>query len=350
MTEDDYDRALARIHAHADEDARGFTNHAPMAIDALVALGRPEAIDPFLDGYLGDFPAWRAGQPLADAELPGARGRLERGPDWAATWDRRLLQAHDWRPVLGEALAGLAPALFSAAAHGLLRTAHAARSLERRDTSVRRRELGRALGYWCASYQTLPGRPGRAERPDLDVAALIEGLDVVDPEERRFGLFTEGVGVLAARPSFTEAIERLRVPERIDGAAVSDATAAMLDAYLENPGLRIAYVHTITAPSALRLLVPHADETTGRALFGHGVQAMAALHAISSRPTPWRPTAALQALADDEASLRSRAAGSLEEHVIKFVEACLREHAARPDARWRMAAADAVLAHEGAAG
>ena len=41
-----------------------------------------------------------------------------------------------------------------------------------------------------------------------------------------------------------------------------------------------------------------------------------------------------------------RAAASLEEHVIKFAEACLREDEARPDPRWRLAAADAVIAHE----
>ena len=52
----------------------------------------------------------------------------------------------------------LAPGLSAAATHGILRTAHAARALSRRDTPERRGELARGLAYWAVAYEELPAR------------------------------------------------------------------------------------------------------------------------------------------------------------------------------------------------
>lgn len=328
--EDLVDDALGRIHAHADENAQGFTSHAPMAIDALVALDRADRIEPFLDAYLGDFRA----APLEHAET-------ERDAD---AWSARL--ESEGAAGLDRALAELAPSVFAAATHGLIRVAHAVRARGRRASPARDRELARALAYWQGSEVTLPGTPGAAEAGHQPAATLLEELEVVPNERRSYGLFTEGVTVLADHPPFIAAIERLEVPTHIGSSDVSSLTRAMLAPYFESPLLRIAYIHTITAPSALRLVADHIRPETLRALYGHGVQAVAALHAISSLPTPHTMPAEAEALADDVETLKSRAADTLEEHVIKFTEACVREHAAAGDARFLLAAADATVAHE----
>ena len=345
-SEEDYDRALALIHESSDEDERGFTNHAAMVIDALVGLERPDWITRFLDSYLGRFPTATTGRSLGADALPGTHRGIDRAPDWTATWHERIEAAGRWQDALEPALGELAPALFSGATHGLLRVAHAAHALERSDTPVRRFELARGLGYWCARHQTLPGRPGCASKNDLDVASLIAQLGVIAPAKRKSGLFTEGVRALDDHLPFAEALARLRVPDVIDEDSICDATTSMLEPFFESPLLRIAYVHTITAPSSLRFIVHLVDEPTRRSLFAYGVQAMAALHAISELPGGDGPSEDARTLASDVEQLRTHAADTLEEHVIKFSDACLREHAARPDGRWRLAAADAVLAHE----
>ena len=45
----------------------------------------------------------------------------------------------------------------AAATHGVIRTGHAARSLEQRESPLRVRELAEGLGYWAATYEELPG-------------------------------------------------------------------------------------------------------------------------------------------------------------------------------------------------
>lgn len=322
------DDALTRIHNHADENARGFTSHAPMVVDALVALGREDHIEPFLDAYLPDFPA------------------LDLRPEPDDEWAELLDPGCDWRTVLEHALADLAPSFFAAATHGPIRTAHATRMLEAADTPARRRELGRALGYWRTTAATLPGTPGAGPTPDLTATDLLAQLEVVPNEQRTFGLFTESVAALDEHPPFVEAIERLAVPEEVGGDAVGDVTRTMLGPYFESPLLRIAYVHTITAPSALRLLGRHVAPATLRVLYGFGVQAVAALHAVSYLPTRDAPGAGPARLARDVETLKTRAADTLEEHVIKFTEACLREHAATGETRFLLAAADATRAEE----
>ncbi len=331
-TRDRVDRALARIHAHADEDDRGFTSHAPMVVDALVALDRADRIEPFLDAYLPAF-----------AEIDPARDPVEAA---ARTWIEAHGAADDWATVLDAELRSLAPSVFSAATHGLIRAAHATRMLAEHDNAVRRHELARALAYWRATEASLPGEPGSAAEPDLTADRLIADLVVVPNEQRNFGLFTEGVKVLPEHAPFGETVSRLVVPDRVDGDGVSALTRAMLGPYFESPLLRIAYVHTITAPSSIRLVAPHVSQTTLRALYRYGVQSVAALHAISKLPTDTTVDDEVRVLAGDVEALASRAADTLEEHVIKFTEACLRERAASGDARFLLAAADATVAEE----
>lgn len=327
------DDALTRIHETAAENERGFTSHAPMVVDTLVALRREDHIERFLDAYLPDFPK---AEPAASTQPETPR------PPWSGVLD----PGADWRGPLDHALCEMAPTLFAAATHGLLRVAHAVRGLARRDTAVRRRELALAFEYWQRSAATLPGTPGAARGAHADAATLVGALEVVPDDERTYGLFTESVGALGDHAPFIDAVERLIVPDVVTSEHVSGLTGAMLEPYFESPLLRIAYVHTITAPSSLRLLAAHVRPQTLRALYGYGFQAVAALHSVSRLPTEHPIAPATRALADDAEALATRAADTLEEHVIKFTEACAREHEASGDERFRLAAADAIVAEE----
>jgi hypothetical protein len=97
--------------------------------------------------------------------------------------------------------------------------------------------------------------------------------------------------------------------------------------YLQNAGTAsIAYVHTVTAPSAVRMIAPHVSPETARLVARYAWQACAAIH---SRHHVEREVALPRQLpsADD---LIDRAVVSGDEHAIKFTEACLRENALSP--------------------
>jgi hypothetical protein len=72
--------------------------------------------------------------------------RRARKGDWIAFFERRL-GGQPWPGVVVEWVPLLSPGIIAAAFHGVIRTAHAVRSLETVETPARRRELAEGLGY-----------------------------------------------------------------------------------------------------------------------------------------------------------------------------------------------------------
>lgn len=68
------DEALDSMRDAGPELRDGLTNHAPMAIEALCAMGRPDAVDEWLAAYRGKFvPAVAATQAIAADRWKGWR-------------------------------------------------------------------------------------------------------------------------------------------------------------------------------------------------------------------------------------------------------------------------------------
>ena len=151
-----FDKALESI-AEAGPDLRnGLTNHAPMAIEALCALGREDAIMPWLEHYRAGMLPWPATQePVDPHDWRAALGQIERVSDWRVFFVNELRNA-SWRDVLNRWVKHLAPAMCASATHGVIRVAHAVRALALDETPVRIAELAAGLGYWAACYQELP--------------------------------------------------------------------------------------------------------------------------------------------------------------------------------------------------
>lgn len=342
------DEALDRFHLVALEYAGGLANHGPMAVEALERLGHQAKIPALVDLYAPRLPPLERGRPLDDAEWAGALGRVERAPDWVATFEARFAEG-DWRATLREALPPLLPGLFAAAGHGWLRAAHAVRALEAEDAPRRRRELALGLAYWAARHQTLPGRPGAAgkaaEGPAAIEASLAAWPLLGEPAARK-GFFFDVVRHLDDWPPFAAAVEALPLP------AAADAVPTFLDGvcraaaglYVRHPGARVAYVHAVTIPSALRLLRPGLADADFVAAAGYAVRAVGALHAIFGDPesVPDEDEEVLR-VRHDWAEIRYHAACSLQEHSIKMAEACWREDERAPDPIFARAGADAAL-------
>lgn len=340
----DYDEALELFHRHAPEWGGGFANHGPMVAEALETLGHPVLIPDFVWRYGPRLPLCEAGHALAPEERAAALGRIECVSDWIATFEAEL--AHGgldaWPTLLRVKLPQLLPGVFAGALHGILRTAHAVRALERDANALRISELAHGLGYWSARFQALPGRPGSAAQHGRGPAASLRKTPIVPTEKRRAGFFFDQVSVLDTE--FAHAVDAIDLDTFSFHEFLSDLTREAARLYLENLSSRIAYIHLVTAPSALRLLEPYLDASSKRVALGAILQAAMALHAVSQNSvigeTVQDDVSRLAANADE---LRYVAASTGEEHVIKFCEAALRENAIQPDPSYLLAAADAAL-------
>ncbi|MFK7895021.1 MAG: hypothetical protein AB8G23_04245 [Myxococcota bacterium] len=346
-----FDEALERFHLNDLEYSGGLASHGPMGAEALEALGHQALIPAFLDIYVPRLPPAEPGRALSAAEEAAARGEIARRSDWVATFEAELAEG-DWRDVVAARVPDLLPGLFAAAGHGFLRVAHGVRSLLREDSPLRRRELARGLAHWATRYQTLPGTPGKSAGSEAAVASLpktIAAWPWVGEEEARAGYFFEIVTRLGDFPDFARAVEAAPLPAATELDAYLDALcAASASMYLAHPEARIAYVHTVTLPSAMRILAPLLEEADQVRAVGYVLQAVGALHSMfGERREPGEIDAEVEAGSADWNEIRYRAACSIQEHAIKMTEACWGEEKRSGNPVFRLAASDAALRLEG---
>jgi hypothetical protein len=308
--DDVLDEALHRLHATGPEFDGYLSNHGPMAADALVRMGRVDAVEQWVTGYLPrlhEAPTPRWG--LTEGDAPQALGVCDRVGDWCALFDR-LLREEQWTEVLSRWWPRLLPSAVTAAAHPLIRTGHVVRALRERETDVRVRELAQALGYWAARWQPL--NVGSA------LGVPLRQLPIVTVT----GTFQQRLEQLGAIPGGTADLEAL----------VDEAVAGYLLWGADNP---VMLVHAATAPRAAALVLPSLPEQLWPA----------------TRAMAWSVSCAVVTayrtgtgrLATDRAydDVVDRAVATGDEHAIKFLEVAL-ESVARGSPTAGAAAALAV--------
>jgi len=150
------DDALDALAPYGIELRNGNSNHAPMVAEALCAMGRPEAVMPWIDRYRERMlPRSSAVDRIRREDWRSALGQRDRFVEWSVFF-REELQEVPWRQVLDRWMARLSPGFCAAATHGVIRVGHAVRSLAASETPPRLRELADALASWAATYQELP--------------------------------------------------------------------------------------------------------------------------------------------------------------------------------------------------
>jgi hypothetical protein len=236
-------------------------------------------------------------QPISDWQA--ALGDRARGGDWVELFRRELADTA-WREVLHTWWPRLLPGCAGSLTHGLIRTAHAVRSLRQaaQPSDLQIDELARGLAFWATSFTPLATDVGGGS--DLDAAAVDRALSELTAEYA--GHYT------ATMPSFP-----------------------------------IPLIHTITAPAAMRLLLAEVPAGLHRDSFRTIAQVNRELFAAfggqraAGNHGPVIP--------DNEPTFSSLAAAAVEigdEHAIKVCEAAVRENARRPDSRY-LGAASAAL-------
>lgn len=229
-----------------------------MAAEALDALGRTEEIIAWVQNYkrcLEGLPT--CDRPILRHSWKEALGDSARMGDWIAFFGRELRE-NPWRSVLQEWADRLAPGFIASATHGIIRTAHAARSLGKKETSQRLNELAQGLAYWSATYRTLPEITGHISC-GLKPSEALRQIEAVPAERRQpLGLIMDALEPLQNFASFATVINYVGHPT--DAATfISDLTEAFARVYLKNAeptGRLITFIHTVTGTSAVRLLLP----------------------------------------------------------------------------------------------
>ena len=182
---------------------------------------------------------------------PEYLGKSDRVADWVSFFDREISEL-GWQQAVATWVPRLSPAIVSRAAHGLLRTAHAVRSLSLAETSNRLRELAEGLGYWASTWQTLPGVPQPLAPTMLpsDAAARVPRL-----HESGFvnqGLIWQSLQRLHDEPSFDDVINLVGPSDDVSGF-LSDLTETAARWYLSDQTVPVVFVHTLTAPKLASL-------------------------------------------------------------------------------------------------
>jgi len=334
------DEALEILEPYGPEYRGGLTNHGPMAVEALSALGRADAVIPWVDKY-------RKG--LEPRALPTGRiaaqawrdllGRESLAADWMAFFANEM-QDRPWREVLTTWVPRLAGGLIAAATHGPIRVGHAARGLAHADTAQRRRELAEGLGYWAATFQVLPaGAAVQSPATGRLPSKIISSLQILPPAQRgNFALISQALAQLDTFTPFANILEL--VDSSGDGSTfLSDLTATFARVYLANARSvlsTIVFVHSVTGPSSLRPMLPYLSAQDAAVALRYGWQAAAALFTVYGLATA--PQDSFASPSYDRGDLVARAIESGDEHAIKFTEVCLREYELNPQPEYLVAA------------
>lgn len=314
------DRVL-EANAHVlPERAGAGANHYPMAAEALEALGYEEQIDTaWIAGARNYAGSLSREAPIGRAA--DALGRYERYGDWLDLFRDEL--THDsWPAALDVWSTRLAAGLSGAAFHGLIRTAHAARALQRRDSAARRNELAVGLAYWAARYAELPVDP----RLRVPAANLGETLAAPRPpsiaadEDVEFDVVMKRLTSTPLAP-----IVELETPPPHPSVELELIVREAATAFLEMLVLerqRIWLLHTVTAPAAVGMLLPFVGPRASQLLVAHVRQAVVAMYAAYG--AAFTPLAHVRSSPGEWPELVQRAAQSGSVHTIKLVEALRR--------------------------
>jgi hypothetical protein len=332
--------ALDRLRGTGPEFDGFLANHGPMAAEALTRIGGQDAVPSWVNGYLGrlDVAPEPTGE-IGDADWREYLGDEGRFGDWIA-YLRRQAQEMPWPDLLLRWWPRLLPGLAASATHGVIRTAHAVRSLRAAGPDpapLLVDELAQGLGFWAARYQALPGSPNLGGR--WDAVTATSRLPRMDP-----GTPSEGPGVggrltaLHRVGGFAEALDQWRAPATPDAAldALIGAAARVLAARADAP---IAFCHAVTAPAAVRLVLPLLPADLQRASVAASWQTVGGIVAAFASPRLEAESVPVEADAGELLErLSPRAIEHGDEHVIKLAEAAQREFARSRDSTLLVAA------------
>ncbi|MCR9245300.1 MAG: questin oxidase family protein [bacterium] len=332
------DEALEMLAPYGPSYRGGLSNHGPMTAEALVSLGRHDAVIDWVKRYrarLEDPLKPRAR--IAAPKWREALGDRSRGGDWEQ-WFQNELAESPWREVVARWVPRLAPGMAAAGLHGVIRAGHAVCSIAVVENPLRRAELARALAYWATEYLELPGRYSRPGKL-APASALAHVPRLPDDQRLGRGLISTELRDLIGFEAFPAVID-LVDPSAGSPTFLSDLIATFAGTFTNTTVKSFDFLHAVTGAAAVAELTPYvapADQAGVKACIW---QVNGALFARYSRP-------GLDAAVEPRESadferLAKLAVASGDEHTIKLTAACRREWQRNQDHRLLTATAKRV--------
>jgi hypothetical protein len=288
--------ALDRLSDIGFEQGSGLVNHAPMAAEALATLGYTDTLATWVQHNLSirhyearPKPGWALSGD-DETEWRPALGDFSRAADWAALFERELSE-QAWNTVLCKWWPRLLPGMSAVLAHGVIRTAHAVRSLVQAsaDNHLQRVELAQGLALWASRY------------------------DRSDPSDE-----ADQVGGAGAVPALDEIIV--------------ESAGHYARSVREHP---VPLIHAITGPAAVRLLCQFLPDDQR---LPASIAAKRSSDDIRGRfGTQETGTPPLAATDQTEADIVAEAVEVGDEHAIKLAEVAVRHNSLSPDMRYAAA-------------
>src|ERR1700736_5520894 len=290
MPTSDYESLDEALEALAGCDItlkNGNSNHAAMVAEALCAMGRPQAVMPWIARYKERLlPRSAARDPIRAETWRSALGQRERFADWTEFFGTELRQA-PWPEVLDRWVGRLAPGFCAAATHGVIRVGHAARSLAESETPQRLRELADALASWAATYQKLSASDRETNGGMAPRQAIVRVPIVPLDRRNEGGNITASLAMLGDFPEFALSIGLLDTEGEL-ASLVAELTEVFARVYLANARdirTTIAFIHGVTSPAALGNIAPQVSDRTARAAVRYAWQSGCGLYSCFGQDT-----------------------------------------------------------------
>jgi hypothetical protein len=332
------DTILELLAGTAPEFAGGMTNHGPMAAEALWHLGKQEEALRWTAQYVNRLEPHRANDlKFAEADWREYLGRQNFYDAWRQLIERDISNM-GWRGAVRKWLPRLLPGMVSAAAHGVLRTAHAVRSLESEETRLSRGELASGIGYWASTFQSLPSASTNKSRARAS-RAIANVKFYPYSEKQEFAQISDGIKLLDGQSDFAEVIDLLDTDLEFE-ACLNDLLDTFTLCYLANSSSSlIAAVHEVTGMATLQVLSPYLEVESRTQALRYAWQASSALHVMFDTEVPKDMP---QSPVPGRDELIERAIASGDEHAIKLTEVCLRDPQSSRANLYHYAALDAI--------
>ena len=323
--------ALERFAGTGPEFGGFLANHGPMAVEAMTTMNGEVAVEAWVDQYVGRLDdAPRPGRVVTDDNWREWLGEARLVGDWTTFFLGRTLEM-GWQSLLSTWWPRLLSGLAASATHGMIRTAHAVRTLSAAGEApdqLLTDELARGLGLWAARYQTLPSPLGSAGKWDA-VTALSRLPRLPAGVPSRGEGVTGRLAVLDSVAGLPAGLSRWHVPDATQDA-LTELVGAAARVVAARPDAPIAFCHTVTAPAAVRLVLPHLPPEVQRDSVSAAWQAVAGIVAAYADPRHPEESTSIR-LPDEEVTrlldrLPAAAFDHGDEHVIKLSEAAIREH------------------------
>jgi hypothetical protein len=147
----------------------GFVDHVTMGAEALVALGLGAKAESWAShSRARPYRPPTVGLPIS-SDWPKALGRKQCHGDWIAHFDAEL-QRNSFEDVLARWVPRFSHDMGALLFHGVIRTGHATRALQHRDTPARRAELARGLALWAIGIRNAASDTTHGSDPAGDAA------------------------------------------------------------------------------------------------------------------------------------------------------------------------------------